>query len=66
MIYGPHMGILHRNFSWALTLIILLMWTAVDNICNGTAGDIENLTLNFKLRSSDLDLDLDHGLDIGP
>ena len=45
----------------------------------GTAGDMvvacsiivslqvltfENLTLNFKLRSSDLDLD--HGLDIGP
>ena len=29
MIYGPHISFLHRNFSWALTLIILLMWTAV-------------------------------------
>ena len=26
----------------------------------------ENLTLNFELLSSDLDLDLDHGLDTGP
>ena len=28
------MGFLHRNFSWALTLIILLAWTAVSTESN--------------------------------